>query len=69
MQALNPGAAFSQCVKGNWAQTKGYYRMIDKPDDSEMTMKNIMQPHRQRTKARMASQQTVLCMQDDSELN
>ena len=69
VQALNPGAAFSQCVKGNWAQTKGYYRLIDKPDDSAMTMKNIMQPHRMRTKARMASQQTVLCLQDDSELN
>ncbi len=64
LQAKNPGVSFSQCVKGNRAQIKGYYRLIEKPDESAMTMKNIMHPHRQRTKARMASEQTVLCIQD-----
>jgi hypothetical protein len=27
--AKQPGAAFSEVEKGNWASAKGYYRMID----------------------------------------
>ncbi len=43
--------------------------MIDKPDDSEVTMSNILLPHRKRTIQRMKDQELVLCIQDGSDLN
>jgi hypothetical protein len=43
--------------------------MIDKPDDSAMTMENILLPHRNRTIQRMKGQDAVLCIQDGSDLN
>ncbi|MCP3868625.1 MAG: hypothetical protein GY703_11120 [Gammaproteobacteria bacterium] len=38
VQAKMPGEAFSGAAQGNGALVKGYYRMIDKPDDSAITM-------------------------------
>ena len=43
--------------------------MIDQPDDSALTMPNILLPHRERTIRRMKAQKTVLCIQDGSDLN
>jgi hypothetical protein len=43
--------------------------MIDQPDESAVTMPNILLPHRQRTIRRMQGQKTVLCVQDGSDLN
>ena len=68
-KAQHPGKSISVATGGNAAEVKGYYRMIDKPDDSAVNMENILQPHRERTIQRMAGQQTVLCLQDGSELN
>jgi hypothetical protein len=68
-KAQNPGCAFSGAVEGDWAATKAYYRMIDQPEDSAVNLKNILQPHRERTARRMMGQKTVLCLQDGSELN
>jgi hypothetical protein len=48
---------------------KGYYRFIDMPEDSAVTMENILKPHRERTVRRMLAQQTVLCIQDGTDLN
>ncbi|MCP5038598.1 MAG: transposase, partial [Rhodobacteraceae bacterium] len=64
-----PTRAFSGVAKGDWAATKAYYRMIDQPETSAVTMANILAPHRQRTARRMMGQSTVLCLQDGSELN
>jgi hypothetical protein len=64
-----PTRAFSGVAKGDWAATKAYYRMIDQPETSAVTMANILTPHRQRTARRMMGQKTVLCLQDGSELN
>jgi len=64
-----PSRAFSGVAKGDWAATKAYYRMIDQPETSAVTMPNILAPHRQRTARRMMGQKTVLCLQDGSELN
>jgi hypothetical protein len=64
-----PSRAFSGVAKGDWAATKAYYRMIDQPDTSAVTMANILAPHRQRTARRMMGQKVVLCLQDGSELN
>jgi len=64
-----PSRAFSGVAKGDWAATKAYYRMIDQPETSAVTLPNILAPHRQRTVRRMMGQKTVLCIQDGSELN
>ena len=64
-----PSRAFSGVAKGDWAATKAYYRMIDQPETSAVSMPNILAPHRQRTARRMMGQKTVLCLQDGSELN
>jgi hypothetical protein len=64
-----PGSSYSSVTKGDWAATKGYYRMIDKADDSAMTMENILLPHRERTVRRMQAEQVVLCITDKTDLN
>lgn len=70
-QALGamPGRTLSGAVKGDWPAVKGYYRMIDKPDDSALTAQAILAPHRARTIQRMMGQATVLCIQDGTDLN
>ncbi len=69
VQAEKPGEAFSGAAQGNWPLVKGYYRMIDKPDDCAITLDAILAPHRERTLQRMMAQQTVLCLQEGTDLN
>ena len=69
MLAELPGEPFSGVAKGNWPAVKGYYRMIDHPDEAEVTMAAILAPHRERTVQRMRAQPVVLCIQDGSDLN
>ena len=69
MQAEDPMRAFSGVARGNWAAVKGYYRFIDQPDHSGLTMDAILAPHRERTVRRMKAQETVLCIQDGTKLN
>lgn len=64
-----PDRAFTGVAEGDWAAVKGYYRLIDQPDESAVTMDNILLPHRKRTVRRMKAQKTVLCIQDGSDLN
>ena len=64
-----PGRAFCGVAQGNVAALKGYYRLIDKPDDSQVTMQAMLAPHRGRTLQRMKAQPTVLCIQDGTDLN
>jgi len=68
-KAKNPGKAWTEIAKGDWPATKAYYRLIDKPIDSPVTMSGILQPHRERTIQRMKAQETVLCIQDGTDLN
>lgn len=69
LQAEHPGHAFSSVAKGDQAMIKGFYRFIEQPDDSAVTMENILLPHREQTMRRMKDQKTVLCIQDGSDLN
>jgi hypothetical protein len=64
-----PDRAFSGVAKGYWAAVKGYYRMIDQPDESAVNMSTILAPHRERTLRRMQGQKLVLCVQDGSDLS
>ena len=68
-QALNPGCSYSGAVGGNWAEVKGYYRFIDRPDELGTTMETILLPHREQTIRRMKAEKVVLCVQDGSDLN
>ena len=63
-----PDRAFSGVAKGDWPATKAYYRMIDQPEESAVSMSSILAPHRKRTVRRMKGQKTVLCLQDGSDL-
>ena len=70
-QALGamPGHTLSGARQGDWPAVKGYYRMIDKPDDSALNAAAILAPHRERTVQRMMGQTCVLCIQDGTDLN
>ena len=61
-----PGHAFTAHDR---AAVKGYYRLIDHPDPSQVTPTNILAPHRARTVQRMRKHDTVLCIQDGTDLN
>ncbi len=67
-KAQVPDRAFSGVAKGDWPAVKGYYRMIDRPEESAVSPANILAPHRRRTVRRMVGQNTVLCVQDGSDL-
>lgn len=67
--ATMPGQAFCGVARGDWAAVKGYYRLIDQPDDSQVSVPAILQPHRARTLQRMKAHHTVLCIQDGTDLN
>jgi hypothetical protein len=64
-----PGRAFCGAAQGDKAAIKSYYRMIDQPDDSLVTMEAILAPHQTRTVQRMKAQSTVLCIQDGTDVN
>jgi Druantia protein DruA/Transposase DNA-binding len=68
-KASQPGRAFCGVARGDWAAVKGYYRFIDHPDETAVSMENILVPHRERSIRRMKAQQTVLCIQDGSDLD
>lgn len=67
-KAKKPDRAFSGVAHGDWPAVKGYYRLIDHPDESGVNMENILLPHRERTIRRMKGQEVVLCIQDGSDL-
>ncbi len=69
VMADDPGAPFTAAAQGDRALVAGHYRMIDRPAESEVTPENILAPHRERTRRRMAGCRTVLMIQDGSDLN
>ena len=68
-QAEQPDRAFTGVAKGDWPATKGYYRLIDQPAESAVTLASILQPHQRQTYRRMQAQSCVLCIQDGTTLN
>lgn len=68
-KAEKPGAAYAGVVNGDWAKTKGYYRLIDARDESAITLDTILEPHREQTIRRMQGEEVVLCLQDGCDLN
>ena len=69
-KAQTPECSFTGATKGESAEVKGYYRLIDKPDnDPDVSMETILHSHREQTLRRIEGQQTVLCVQDGTDLN
>lgn len=69
VQADHPMRFFPGAAGGDKAMIKGYYRLLDQPDDSAVTMENILLPHRQQTVRRMQAEQVVLCIHDGTNLD
>ena len=69
VQASDPSSSFSDAAGGDRAVIKGHYRLLDQPDDSAVTLENILAPHREQTQRRMQAHRTVLCVHDGSDLN
>lgn len=67
--AESPMASFPGAVEGVGPVIKGHYRLIDQPDDSAVTMENILLPHHEQTIRRMMAHNTVLCIQDGTDLD
>jgi hypothetical protein len=67
--AEHPTDSFLTASNGVRAMTKGYYRFVEQPDKSAVTMENILKPHREQTIRRMQAEKTVLCIQDGTALN
>ncbi len=67
--ADRPGESFPAAAQGDKALIKGYYRLIDQPAESAVTPENILAPHRGRTRRRAAACETVLMIQDGTDLN
>ena len=67
--AAYPGRAINANVESDEAAVNGFYRLIEHPADSEVTVENILAPHRERTVRRMRGQSTVLAIQDGTDLN
>ena len=45
-QAQGPTRAFTRVAKEDWAAVKDYYRLIDQPDEYEVTPSHILPPTR-----------------------
>ena len=69
IQAAAPAKTFFSAACGDAAAVQGYYRMIERPDESALTPEAMLATHRGRTLRRMRGHPTVLCIQDGSDLN
>ncbi len=69
IMADDPGAPFTAASHGDRAATAGWQRLVDRPAESEVTVEGILAPHRERTLRRMAGRDTVLLVQDGTDLN
>lgn len=69
VQAESPMLSFPGAAGGDQALVKGHYRFLDQPDESAVTMENILLPHREQTLRRMKAEKTVLCIHDGTDLD
>ena len=69
VQAQAPQASFPGAAQSDRALVKGCHRLIDRPDDTQVTPDRILVPHRARTPQRMQQAGRVLCVQDGTALN
>ncbi len=64
-----PGAKINAHSESDRTAMNAFYRLIEKPVESAVTVENILHTHRQRTVCRLRAQSTVLAIQDGTDLN
>jgi len=69
IQAMAPSGTFYSAANGDHAAVQGYYRMIERPDDSAFTPEAILATHRERSLCRIRGARTALLIQDGSDLD
>ena len=67
--ATYPGQKINAANASGGKEMTGFYRLIEAPAESELTVANILAPHRRRTICRIRGQKTVLAIQDGTDLN
>lgn len=67
-QAAKPGASYAEACHGERDALKGYYRFLN-AEHEELDSESLLATHRSQTLRRMKGQETVLLIQDSSDLN
>ncbi|MCY4112019.1 MAG: IS4 family transposase [Chloroflexi bacterium] len=67
--ATYPGQKINASSAADRTAINAFYRLMDLPEDSAVTVGNILAPHRERSIQRIRSQRTVLAIQDGTTLN
>lgn len=67
-QAAQPSGSYSQAAGGNRHDLKGYYRLLNN-EREQLDPESLLQTHRTQTIRRMSYEQTVLIVQDTTDLN
>ena len=67
--AAYPGQKINANSASDSTAINAFYRLIEMPAESEITVENILTPHRERSVQRIRGQRTVLAIQDGTDLN
>ena len=67
--AAYPGQKINASSDSGSSEIAGFYRLVEAPGESEITVPNILAPHRERSIQRIRGQRTVLAIQDGTDLN
>ncbi len=67
--AAYPGGKINANSASDRTAISAFYRLIEMPAESEVTVENILAPHRARSIQRIRGQDTVLAIQDGTDLN
>ncbi|HWS16371.1 MAG TPA: IS4 family transposase, partial [Candidatus Elarobacter sp.] len=67
-QAAQPHGSYSQAIAGQRHELKAYYRFLNN-ERSELNLESLLQCHRSQTIRRMKNEETVLIVQDTTDLN
>ncbi len=67
--AAYPGQKINANSESDSTAINAFYRLIEMPAETEVTVRNILAPHRKRSVQRIRAQRTVLAIQDGTDLN
>ena len=67
--AAYPGQKIHANSASDSTAINAFYRLIEMPAESAVTVENILAPHRERSVQRVRAQRTVLAIQDGTDLN
>ncbi len=67
--AAYPGGRINASSASDSTAISAFYRLIEMPAESAVTVANILAPHRERSIRRLRGQHTVLAIQDGTDLN